>query len=104
MAGWFITDGKSIYKWMITGGTPISGKLQIWFNCLTMENDQKMAVSGCWGGFPLPRSSVPASQARPTPTSRRTQKEVPKDAGTWWKKNSEREDLPCSHVLHSGYE
>jgi hypothetical protein len=25
IAGWFISMGKSIYKWMRTGGTPILG-------------------------------------------------------------------------------
>jgi hypothetical protein len=28
-AGWFMDHGKSIYKWMMTGDSPISGNLHI---------------------------------------------------------------------------
>jgi hypothetical protein len=65
----------------------------IWFNRLTIA----FGISEFWSFWlgSMTRSSVPASQARPTPTSRRTQKEVPgHDAGTEkpWEKPWEK---PC---------
>ena len=52
--GWFVME-KTIYQWMKTGGTPISGKIQIFHDLMIymIEHVLGRIMINLWMGFCL---------------------------------------------------